>query len=593
MKAIKGNGKSASVKFLSIISLLLALIWIDSARAEGERPLTIAGLSQSEALRLGERIYRKGLLSSGEPVQAVVKGDIPVAGTAFTCISCHLRSGLGSYEGEVLTPPTDGSNLFRPKKKSYKVVEASSASPSRPAYTDESLAEALQFGIDPAGRTLKDVMPRYILEEKDLAILIFYLKSLSSQFSPGVSDTTIRFATVITDDVTPEERDAMLVPLENYIKRNGTVTAYETGEARLSESELLANRIAYRQLSSVKRLSLSRWLLKGSPDTWLAQLEEYYRKEPVFALLGGITKGEWQPIHRFSEDHRIPCILPITEFPVISETDWYTLYFSKGFYQEGEAAARYLNNIYDSLKNKSIVQIVRDSREGRALSAGFQERWLGLGHPEPATITLKDGETLTRKVLHQRLASDKPVALIIWDGPDALPVLETISSERNRPEIVIISSGYLGNNIWTLKEQIRDFTYITYPFRLPQAEIQYQAIASLMLKKEVHGDAQMIVKQLYIITRVLSQMLKDMSGQYYRDNFLDVIGMNRNPDSMIMLKGAATGTGMGVALDETYPLYERLSFGPDQRYASKGCYIVQLSKGPKPELIRKSDWVIY
>ena len=39
--------------------------------------------------------------------------------------------------------------------------------------------------------------------------------------------------------------------------------------------------------------------------------------------------------------------------------------------------------------------------------------------------------------------------------------------------------------------------------------------------------------------------------------------------------------------------YERISFGPGQRYASKGCYIVQLSKGDRPELVRKSDWVVH
>ena len=64
----------------------------------------------------------------------------------------------------------------------------------------------------------------------------------------------------------------------------------------------------------------------------------------------------------------------------------------------------------------------------------------------------------------------------------------------------------------------------------------------------------------------------DMKGNYYRDNFLDVIGMMD---------------------DLEVPLYERLSFGPGQRYASKGCYIVQLSKGEKPELVKKSDWVIH
>ncbi len=49
----------------------------------------------------------------------------------------------------------------------------------------------------------------------------------------------------------------------------------------------------------------------------------------------------------------------------------------------------------------------------------------------------------------------------------------------------------------------------------------------------------------------------------------------------------------GKAEDETYPLYERLSFEPGQRYASKGCFIIQLTRGLRPELIRKSDWVGY
>ena len=39
--------------------------------------------------------------------------------------------------------------------------------------------------------------------------------------------------------------------------------------------------------------------------------------------------------------------------------------------------------------------------------------------------------------------------------------------------------------------------------------------------------------------------------------------------------------------------YERLSFGPGQRYAAKGCYIVQLTHGANPALVKKSDWVIH
>jgi len=66
--------------------------------------------------------------------------------------------------------------------------------------------------------------------------------------------------------------------------------------------------------------------------------------------------------------------------------------------------------------------------------------------------------------------------------------------------------------------------------------------------------------------------LVDMDRNLYRDNFFDRLAMQR---------------------DYVLPDFLRLSFGPGQRYASKGCFIMQLSAGPQPQLVRKSDWVIH
>ena len=75
-----------------------------------------------------------------------------------------------------------------------------------------------------------------------------------------------------------------------------------------------------------------------------------------------------------------------------------------------------------------------------------------------------------------------------------------------------------------------------------------------------------------MLQQAISQGLNLINDNLYRDHLLDVMSMQ-----------------MDVVVRD----YERLSFGPGQRYASKGCYIIQLGPGEVPELIQKSDWVIY
>ena len=556
------------------------------------------GRPSAEILRQGERMYREGILPSGKPFNAIVKGDIAVTGISFTCVSCHQRSGIGSFEGGVYTPPTTGAYLFREQKglfkgAIYKGAEQSKkysrVPPLRPPYTDESLARVLRSGVDPTGRTLSDVMPRYLLRDNDMAILIDYLKSLSAHFSPGVTDTTIRFATVISDRVTLEKRAVFLKSLEKVIAyKNNQMKYYQTKiggrSGRMAETMLISRETAY------KNLSLSIWELRGPPETWRIQLEEYSRRDPVFALLSGITNGEWRPIHQFCEENRIPCLFPITDYPVISESAWYTLYFSKGLFLEGETAARYLNTTNTSLKNKGVLQIIRDSPESKALSEGFRQTWQSLGHKAPVTVTLK-GEKLTEASLQKLLTKEKPAVLVIWDGSNSTTSLDHLDTSKHRPAMVIVSSTYTGNEIYALPEQIRDFVYITYPFRLPQDEVRYTDITeSFMGTRPVSHQAQIIQKQIYAAYLVLSQALTEMNGEYYRDNLLDVIGMGMNS---MMSSGMTMGAIGIVEPDSTFPLYERFSFGPGQRYASKGCYIVQLTHGPAPHLVKKSGWVIH
>lgn len=583
---------------LPSLFVLLAMMcaWPASSFAEAApSPIT-----NQEQLRLGERIYRDGILPSGLAAMAYVRGDLPVPGTAFSCVSCHLRSGIGSMEGQVLSPPTNGTKLYKPyyqyppmvpdpAKPKKSMMDRSGPKPIyRPAYTDETLATALRGGVDPFGRKLNGVMPLYHLEDREMAILIAYLKTLSAEVSPGVETKNIRFATVIAGDVAADQRTEMLAILDSVIQNHNQKTKRYNRRVNYQDAEF-----------NYPQFTLSRWELKGPPQTWRAQLDEYYRKEPVFALLGGLSAADWQPMHEFSEQNKIPCLFPITDLPVISDTDWYTLYFNKGAYQEGEASARYLAQKMGSDDKRDILQVVEDLPQARAVANGFQAAWQELGRALPLTVTLPAGEKITGDALRRLVGQRQPAAVLLWTGTGTIPALEALAGQAGDTKMVYVSTTLLQQNINAIPDKARGFTYISYPYRLTEGPEAFQAYARTVIQKgNIPVSSSRISTRLYSLNNVLLEpfqvvkrnfnpagtgrgevtmeeqfeSLMHVRRNYYRDYLFDVIGMLADKSS----------------LD-----YERLSFGTGQRYASKGCYIVQLSSGANPVLIKRSDWVIH
>ncbi|NJD92461.1 MAG: c-type cytochrome [Geobacter sp.] len=539
-----------------------------------------AGTSQAtetDRLLQGEQIYRHGILPSGKPLLGVVTKDTDFAGSAFSCISCHMRSGLGSVEGGVVTTSTTGRSLYQPRSFSPPPMSGMGGAksgnppappPPRPAYTDATLAKVLLNGVDPAGRVLSDAMPRYYLSEQDTATLIAYLKSLSAEISPGISNKTLHLATVITEEVPTERVTAMIGPLQSYITEwNRLANLFETRK-NSSTARLYARN---NKNAQYKRIALARWVLKGKPSTWRSQLEEYYRSQPVFALVGGITTGDWSVMHAFSETNRIPSLFPHTDLPVLNDSDWYTLYLSKGLYQEGAAAAKFVSARLPEEDAREIVQVVRDSPRGRALAQGFDAARQESGQRQGVTVLLKGDEAVAENRDVQQLVAKRPAVIVVWDGAEALNGLGALLKSGSRPELLLLSASYLGKEVRAVPDEFRDIAHITFPYRLPADEEAHDRLNhSPGMDKLQTAELRQTAKKSIALVSVLNQALFAMKDDVFRDYFLDNIAMIKDLD---------------------VPLYERISFGPGQRYASKGCYIVTLTRGASPQLVKKSDWV--
>ena len=79
---------------------------------------------------------------------------------------------------------------------------------------------------------------------------------------------------------------------------------------------------------------------------------------------------------------------------------------------------------------------------------------------------------------------------------------------------------------------------------------------------------------MYFLSWPLTAGIKSMQSNFYRDYFLEMIDMMSDQNY-------------------TIPKYPNLSFGPGQRFASKGCYIVQI-KGQDPfRFERITPWQTY
>lgn len=519
----------------------------------------------------GERIYQEGRLPSGQPAPILLAGSPAAPGTTFSCASCHTRSGVPPMdEGNPARPlPVNAARLFQPRYWNFPSLSESErrqlvppkmqTPPVRPAYTEATLAKAIREGLDPNGRPLNPAMPRYPLSDPDLAALVDYLKGLSAEPSPGITDTTLALATVVAGDVPGPDREAMLRPLEETVRQHNNMPPNPT-RGRMGVTP------AMQEMGlSFRKWTLTVWTLTGEPATWPAQLAAHYAQEPVFALVGGLAAGSWEPVHRFCEEQRLPCLFPLTDLPAVAGNDHYTVYFSKGLHQEGEAAARFLAG----RRPKGVVQLVGPGPEARALAQGFEAGWAAKGKPPVRTLPLAAGAGLPKE-LQGRSAGQ---AVLVWAGPEAYPLLAGWARDKARPDSVLLSATLLRERLWDLPGPARSFTYLAYPYRRPGPRTVPGRMGTrpIVVDKPFQANDARIASRTATVSALLSQALVRIERNFYRDHLLDQV------DSL-------------GELDITD--YETLAFAPGQRYVSQGCYIMQLGAGPAPELVARTAWIL-
>lgn len=544
------------------LMVLSACVWfIILTRWAAAQPVaTVRANDESQLqqqLALGQRIYREGVGISGEPLKAITAAQVVLSGQAAACATCHRRSGYGANEGQFTIRPITGPALFEAQTVVIHSprIKAQLGSRQRPPYTEALLARALRIGLDSAAKPLDPVMPRYALSDEELKAVVAYLSTLSVQSSPGVDEQEIHFATVMQPGVEPAKQRAMLSVMQTFFRDKGASVRSE--EQRREAGTM-------RMYRSYRKWVLHVWELSGSSETWEAQLETFYRQQPVFALISGLGGASWSPIHDFSERFEIPAVFPQVDLPVTTGANHFNFYLSRGMALDAEVLAKFLHDQGDSGK---IVQVYRRNEVGLVASAAFRKAL-------PAGVVIQDLvlDGVADESFWHQVAQAQGGTLVLWLDAKDLQAEPYLGGRVSGP--VYLSFDLLdGLTLPTSLAQVADVRMV-YPSDLSPKHASRMLRATLWLhgKGMAITDEPVQINTLFAMT-VVSDALGHMMDSFSRDYFVErvehVVGQTPMPS-----------------------LFQSVSLGSGQRFAAKGRSIVKLDDASKEKLKSLSGWLI-
>ncbi|MEY4730729.1 MAG: hypothetical protein RL020_1887 [Pseudomonadota bacterium] len=317
--------------------------------------------TQTPAWHIGKNIYQRG--HANKPA----------------CATCHGIAGEGTQEGGQRAPPLTWQWLSHAQTQFGR---------ARPAYNATEFNRAVETGVDVSGKSLSSVMPKYPLNDIELASLQNYLSIIgsASDTQEGVSDATLLIGAAL--------------PLSGKLQSVGEIIQRELTQVfdQLNQEGGLYG----RRVHLVVRDSRS----EGAGE--LSATQALVEQDRVLLLVGSFLTPS-SGVEAWLQQQTIPLIGPVTLSSLNQEKNTNIFYLLPSMADQGRVLAEHALTSSDTGPScKHVATWVEDEPYARNAMQGAQAQLLSQGVENSSAILFKQNNlaNLALEPAHKKNLTD-------------------------------------------------------------------------------------------------------------------------------------------------------------------------------------------
>lgn len=403
--------------------------------------------------RRGKQIYSKGDGGErGEIKARLGNTEVEMPATSFPCANCHGLRGEGSREGGLQPPPLTWITLTAPARSALTDRQ-------RLAYDETTLARAIRFGLDPAGRQMHPGMPQYRLGPEQMNDLLAYLKKLGTEADaePGVNDAAIKVGAAL--------------PLTGPLAGIGA-------DVKATLAAYFAEVNARGGIFG-RRFELVTADSRGEAVGALDATRQLVEREEVFALIASAITPDSDATQEWLRRAEVPLIGPLTPTPrLLAAPNPYVFYLvptlagqassllefiSPPAPRHGAATRLAILSTAGTFDDESMNSL-RAQAKSRGVEIASQQNYRGEDRPP---LELPD-------------ASQPDYVLFFGGAEDFVALAREIERRHWRSEL-LSSAALIGRAAFTLPPDVARRTYLSSPVS-PSNQAEFSEFLALVRK---------------------------------------------------------------------------------------------------------------